>query len=178
MYTDEFDNFLAESDPVGDLTASEQRLAAAMAEQSAPVRKHRYSRPLAVAAVAALLFGGGGVAAAAATGLWSPWAQSDPLVSVAYQLPSGASCEFRFGNVEGAPDEVDDVIREALAGVELSDREVAEAAATILSGDPSTDDHVYETGVMWAVQYRINAALEAHGLSDQWASIDGEGQCS
>lgn len=179
MHTDEFDSRLRASDPAGELTAPERQLVAAMAAQSAPARGRRLARPIAVTAIAAGLLGGGGMAAAAATGLWSPWAQNDPLVSIQYELPSGASCEYRFGNVEGAPDEVDDVIRDALAGAAFDDADVAEGAAYVGAlGDPRTDDRAYETGLMWAVQLRIEAALAAHGLEDQWASIDGEGFCS
>lgn len=178
MRTDDLGKLLAGSDPVGELSPRERQALSAMVDRSVPPRRRRYA-PVAVTAIAAALLGGGGMAAAAATGLWSPWAQNDPLVAVEYELPSGASCEYRFGNVEGAPDEVDDVIRDALAGVEFSDKEIIEGADHVgVAGDPLADDHAYETGLMWAVQLRIEEALVAHDLDNQWASIDGEGFCS
>ena len=179
MHTDEVDQLLKMSDPASDLTPKEQRLTAEMVERSIPARKRqRYGRPIAVATIAAVLLGGGGLAAVAASGLWEGWAQNDALAIVHYELPSGVSCEWRIGNVEGAPDEVDDVIREALAGVELDDVEVAEGAAYVgVSGDPLTDSHTYETGIMWAINLRVEEALRAHGLDDKWASMEGQGLC-
>lgn len=179
MHTDDIDRLLEMSDPAGELTAEEQRSAAEMVERSTPVTMRRRSaRPLAVGAMTALLLGGGGVAAAAVNGLWEGWAQDDALASVRYELPSGVSCEWRIGNVQGAPHEVDDVIREALAGVELDDAEVAEGAESVgVFGDPLTDDHAYETGISRAITLRIERALAGHELDGTWASIDGQGYC-
>jgi hypothetical protein len=181
MRTDPLDHLLTMSDPAGDSTADERRLAAEMADRSIPARtsRRRSARPIAVGALAAVLLGGGGMAAAAATGLWEGWAQNDALAVVHYELPSGISCEWRIGNVQGAPDEVDDVIREALAGVKLDDAEIAEGAASVgVSGNPLTDDHAYETGINWAVHLRIQEALEAHDLDGTWSSISGQGFCA
>ena len=179
MYTDEHDKLLMMSDPADDLTAKEQRLVAEMAEQSTPVTiRRRYARPIAAGAIAAMLLGGGGIAAAAASGLWSPWAQNDALAIVDYELPSGVNCELRIGNVQGAPGEVDDVIRDALAGVEFDDRDIAEGAAYVgVTENPLTDDDAYETGLTSAVHLRIKKALITHDLDGKWASIDGEGFC-
>lgn len=178
MHTDDIDRLLADSNPVSDLTGKERRLLATLADQSAPTGRRRYARPIAITAIAATLLAGGGVAAAAANGLWSPWAQNDALITIEYELPSGTECEFRFGNVTGAP-EIDAVIRDALAGVEIEDADIVEGATYVgAAGDPLTDDHAYETGIMWAIQLRIEEALVAHDLDDQWSSIDGEGFCS
>lgn len=178
MHTDEFEALLASSDPVGELTPRERQAVSVMVSRSVAAPRRRYA-PVALTTLAAALLGGGSVAAAAAAGLWSPWAQNDPLVSIEYELPSGTSCEYRFGNIEGAPDEVDDVIRAALSRVKFSDADIIEGAQHVgVTGDPLTNDDAYETGLMWAVQIRIEEALEAHGLDDQWSSIDGEGFCS
>ncbi|MFG6444797.1 hypothetical protein ACFXP7_05780 [Microbacterium sp. P06] len=179
MHTDEIDQLLTRSDPANDLSAQERRLTAEMIEKSTPMRKRRgYARPLAVGAIAAVLLGGGGMAAAAASGLWEGWAQNDALAIVHYELPSGVSCEWRIGNVRGAPDEVDQVIREALADLDLTDADIAEGAAYVgVTGDPLTDAHAYETGISWAVTLRIERALAAHDLDDKWTSIGGQGFC-
>jgi hypothetical protein len=179
MHTDEVDQLLQASDPARDLTADERRLAAEMVEQSRPVTKRqRYARPIAVAAIAAVALGGGGMAAAAATGLWEGWAQDDALAIVHYTLPSGASCEWRIGNVQGAPDEVEQVIGEALAGVELDHADVAEGVSSLgISGDPLTDDFTYYLGISGAIELRIDAALAAHGLDGGWERMEEQGVC-
>ncbi|MFP7761668.1 hypothetical protein [Marisediminicola sp. LYQ85] len=182
MRRDELDELLDKSDPAGDLTAAEQRMVADLADQSAPRRRSRYARPVAAGAFAAMLLGGGAMAAAAATGVWSPWAQTDALYATTYELPSGAECEIRVGDVRGAREDVDDVnevIRDALAGVEFDDREVAAGAAHVgVEGDTATDDHAYETGLWWAVHLRIDEALIANDLDTKWSGIGGEGNCS
>lgn len=182
MRRDELNELLNRSDPVGELSETEQRLTAELVYQSGPTRRRRYARPVAAGALAVVLVGGGAMAAAAATGLWSPWAQDDALFVVKYELPSGADCEFRLGNVQGKPDEVakiNEVIRETLAGAEFDDREIAEVAASVgVPGHPATDDRAYETGFTWAIQLRIEEALIANDLNEKWASIGGEGYCS
>jgi hypothetical protein len=179
MHTDELDRLLKMSDPARGIDAEEQRLAVEMVDQSIPTpKRRRYARPVAVGAITAVLLGAGGVAAASTTDLWEGWAQNDSLAIVHYELPSGASCEWRIGNVQGAPDEVDEVIRDTLAGAEFDDADIAAGAAYVgAAGDPSTDDHAYETGISWAVNLRIEGALEAHGLEGQWSSIEGQGFC-
>jgi hypothetical protein len=178
MHTDEIDTLLNAGDPANELTAAEQRVVAEMVGRSVPARmRRRYARPIAVGAIAAVLIGGGGMAAAAVTGLWDPWAQNDALATLSYELPSGVSCELRIGNVQGAPDEVDDVIREALSGAQFSAADVAEGAASIGSADTTSDDEAYQTGFNWAVNLRIERALEAHDLDGKWASFSGQAIC-
>ena len=179
MHTDELDQFLMRSDPAGPLTSTEQQLLAEIAEQSAPAQKRRYARPVAVGAIVAILLGGGGLATAAANDIWAPWAQ-DPLIKVNYVLPSGKTCEYRLGDLQQAEDGVADVIRDALAGAEFDDSEVVAAAEYIgVTEDPRTDDNAYFTGVIWAIQLRINQALAAHDLSaESYDDLSGEAICS
>ena len=178
MHTDDVDQLLVMSDPAREVTAKQRRLATAMIEQSRPTNERRFARPIAVGAVAAVLLGGGGMAAVAATGVWEGWAQNDALAVLHYELPSGASCEWRIGNLSGAPSEMNDIVRETLAGAEITASEVADAAAAIgTAGDPSTDDRAFETGYTWAVNFRLEDAYAEHGYEGQWASIDGQGIC-
>ena len=178
MHTDDVDQLLTMSDPAREVTAKQRRLAVEMAEQSRPVEERRFARPVAVGAVAAVLLGGGGMAAAAATGLWEGWAQNDALAILQYELPSGASCEWRIGNLEGAPDEVDDIVRDTLTGVEITTADIAEGAAYVdAAGDPRTDDGAFETGYVWAVNLRLQDAYAANGYEGQWWSIEGQGYC-
>jgi hypothetical protein len=80
--------------------------------------------------------------------------------------------------VKGAPDEVQDVIREALAGAVFDHADVTEGAAYAgETGDVSTDDDAYQTGYNWAITLRMEAALEAHNLDGKWASFDSQGVC-
>lgn len=58
-------------------------------------------RVVSIFALSALLVGGG-VSAAAASGLWSWWAD-DPDLSYEFTLPSGASCEVRYGLMSTEP---------------------------------------------------------------------------
>ncbi|MFF8185640.1 hypothetical protein ACF044_00055 [Microbacterium sp. NPDC016588] len=176
---DDIDVLLDQSDPVKALTPQERRAASLMIAASARDRRRAwYLRPLVVGGIAAVLVSGGGVAAAAATGVWDVWAQNDALATLHYDLPSGASCELRLGNVEGAPVDVDNAIRDALAGAQIYDSEVARAAASIgVAGDTATEDDAYQAGFNWAVNERIEQALSARGLNGQWQSFNGQGNC-
>jgi hypothetical protein len=178
MHTKDVDQLLAMSDPAREVTAKQRRLAAEMAEQSAPAIERRFARPIAVGAVAAVLLGGGGMAAAAATGLWEGWAQNDALAILHYELPSGASCEWRIGNITGAPDEIDQIVRDTLADAQITAADIAEGAAYVgAAGDPLTDDGAFETGYAWAVNLRLEEAYADHGYEGQWWSIEGQGFC-
>jgi len=179
MHTDEVDKLLTMSDPASDLTPRERQLAAEMVDQSLPAKRvRRYARPIAVGAIAAVLLGGGGVAAAAVTGLWAPWAENDALAILHYELPSGVPCEMRIGNVQGTPDEVDDIIREAMDGVKLDDADVAAAAASIGDiGNTFTDDEAFQTGYNWAIVQRLEAALAAHDLNSEFPQFSAQGVC-
>ena len=169
MHPNEIDTLLTMSDPARSLTARERQLTAAMADQSAPVRSRiRFSRSLALSGLVALLLGGGGAVAAAATGLWDGWAQDE--------LPSGASCEMRIGNVQGAPDEVSNVIRDALTGLTLDDAAVV-AAAGHETGDPLTSDALYQDGVNGAVVQRVEEALTAQNLTSSRPIYFAQGVC-
>jgi hypothetical protein len=64
-------------------------------------RTGRRRRVASVFALSALLVGVG-VSAAAASGLWSWWAD-DPDLSYEFTLPSGASCEVRYGLMSTDP---------------------------------------------------------------------------
>lgn len=177
MDTNEVDTLLTMSDPARDLTVRERHAVAAMVTQSTPTAKtRRHLRPIAIAGITAALLGGGGIAVAA-TGLWNGWAEDDALAILKYELPSGVSCERRIGNVQGAPDEVDEVIRATLAGADIDDAEVAEGAAYVGASDPLTDDDAYQAGYNWAIILRIEEALTARGLDDKWASLEGQGIC-
>lgn len=179
MPTDDIDQLLSAGDPASELTVRERQLTAEMVARSQPGRaRSGYARPLAIGALAALLLGGGGVAVAAGNANWMGWAENDALGVVFYELPSGATCEWRIGNVMGAPDEVDEIIRQTLADVDLSEAEIASAAARVgEEGDPMTDDSTHEIGVMWAVNTRIEIALETEGLAGLWTSMNGQGFC-
>ncbi|MGB4137925.1 MAG: hypothetical protein WA971_15265 [Microbacterium sp.] len=177
MHTDMFDDLLRQSDPVTALSPAERRAVARMIDQSETVTSWPRVRLIAIGAIAAALLGGGSVAMAA-TGLWSGWAQNDPLAILYYELPSGASCEMRIGNVRGATDEVDEVIREALADVRFDETDIAKALeARGVTGDPAADDDLYQNGFNLAVTARMQDALEAHGLDGKWAAINAEGAC-
>lgn len=175
MQTDEIDELLKMSDPASELTAKERRAAAEMVDQSMPPKRRRYARPLAVGTIAAVLLCGGGMAAAAATGLWDGWAQDDALAILHYELPSGVPCEIRIGNVQGAPDAVDDAIRDALAGAEFDDAEVASSIDN--SVDPLTDDEAYENAYNWTVVAHIDEALKANGLESVKPQYSAQGNC-
>jgi len=179
MHTDEVDKLLTMSDPASELTLGEQQLSAEMIDQSMPAKRlRRYARPIAAGAIAAVLLGGGGVAAAAVTGLWDPWAEKDALAILHYELPSGASCDMRVGNVQGAPDEVDDVIRDAMDGVVIDDADVVEGATYGGNiGDPLTDDEAYQTGFNWAIIRHLEAALAAHDLESEFPQFSAQGVC-
>ena len=177
MHPNEIDTLLTMSDPARSLTARERQLTAAMADQSAPVRSRiRFSRSLALSGLVALLLGGGGAVAAAATGLWDGWAQDDAIAILEYELPSGASCEMRIGNVQGAPDEVSNVIRDALTGLTLDDAAVV-AAAGHETGDPLTSDALYQDGVNGAVVQRVEEALTAQNLTSSRPIYFAQGVC-
>lgn len=178
MHIRDVDQLLAMSDPAREATAPQCRLAAEMAEQSAPARERRFARPIAVGAVAAVLLCGGGMAAAAATGWWEGWAQNNALAILHDELPSGASCEWRIGNITGAPDEIDDIVRETLADAQITPADIAEGAAYVgAAGDPLTDDGAFQTGFAWAVNLRLEQAYADHGYEGQWWSIEGQGLC-
>lgn len=91
---------LAEPD---DLNRQVQTLLADV-RGSAPVVRGDFGRGRRMAAGIALgaTLAGVGMAAAAATGLWSPWAQ-DPDLSYQFTLPSGQSCEVRYGLMSTDP---------------------------------------------------------------------------
>lgn len=179
MQIDDLDTLLEDADPAGDLTPDERRQVAAMAARSAPGRRRRPARPVAAAAIAASLLGVGAVAAAAAGSQWSPWAQDDPLVSISYVRPSGATCELRFGNLTAVSEEYGEVIRDTVASTRLTD---ADVAAALEHHDVPLDffpeDKGYDIGVSMALQLRIRAALEAHGILGQSASYESEIVCS
>lgn len=176
---DNLDVLLNDSDPTNALSAEERRATSQMIVASKRgLRRRGYLRPLAAGGIAAVLVGGGGIAAAAATGVWDLWAQDDALAILRYQLPSGASCELRLGNVQGAPGEVDDAIRDALAGVRIEESEVASAASSNgVTGDTATSDEAYQAGFNWAVNDRIDQELASRGLNGQWQSFNGQGNC-
>lgn len=178
MEPDELDRILKQSDPASQLSVAERRTALMLVDRSRPAKLPRLSRPIAIGMVSALLLGGGGVVAAAATGLWDGWAEDDPLAILHYSLPSGASCEWRIGNVQGAPAEVEKVIRESLADAMFSDDDVARAVADLgVNTDPMKDDVTYQTGYNWAVVDHVEEALDDHGLDGKWASFSGQGVC-
>lgn len=178
MHTTDLDQRLRKSDPARELTPTEHRLVAEMVARSAPVKKGRVSRPVAVGVVAAVLLGGGGVAAATAAGVWEGWAQNDALATLRYELPSGASCEWRLGDITGAPAVVDDIVRDTLSDVRVTAADVAEGAAHVgVTGDPLTDDSAFETGYAWAVNLRLQEAYAAHGFDGQWWDLEGQGIC-
>lgn len=175
MQTDEIDKLLKMGDPASELTAKERRVAAEMLDQPMPSRRRRYARPLAVGTIAAVLLCGGGMAAAAVTGLWDGWAQDDALAILHYELPSGVPCEMRIGNVQGAPDAVDDVIRDALAGAEFNDADVASSIDD--SGEPLTDDEAYQNAYNCTVVAHIDDALKANGLESAQPQYSAQGSC-
>lgn len=176
--TDEFDQYLTGSDPAGDLRDTERELLAAMVQQSVPLRKRRYVRPIAVTAAAALVLGGAG-AAAAASDLWESWARKDPYVTVRFQLPSGAGCEYRLGNLAGASPEVEQVVRGALENAEFTDEDVLNGARHVgFPESPLTDDTAYQIGLEWAALLRVEEAMAAHGLSwDEGTMMSGQAIC-
>ena len=59
----------------------------------------------------------------------------------------------------------------------MTSRSQEGAAYVGVSGDPLTDSHTYGTGIMWAINLRVEEALSAHGLDDKWASMEGQGLC-
>ncbi|WP_309066154.1 hypothetical protein [Microbacterium sp.] len=118
------------------------------------------------------------MAAAAASGIWSGWAEEEPLAVLHYELPSGASCERRIGNVQGAPDEANEVIRDALTGLRLDTADILDGAAYSGAADNVLeDDEIYQNAYNWALFLRVQDALEAHGLDTKWASFEGQGIC-
>lgn len=179
MHTDDVDMLLTMSDPAGELADRERQVAAAMVDQSiAAKRRRRHARPIAAGASGALLLAGGGMAATAATGLWDRWAHDDPLAVLHYELPSGTPCEMRIGNVQGAPDEVHDLIRETLAGVNFDDADIAHGAALGgASGDVSSDDRAYQTGYNWSVVHHVEEALAAHDLDGEVSQFNAQAVC-
>lgn len=178
MRTDEFDQRMRECDPAGELSFRDRELLAVMTAESRPVRKHRYARSIGVIAVAGVVLGGT-AAVAAASGLWEPWAQDDPYVTVPFHVPSGAQCEMRVGDLQGVPPEVEQVVRETLANATFTDADVVKAAKSVESAeDPLTDDATYEMGLNWAITKRVDAALAVRGLSWDGSSMSGQAICS
>lgn len=179
MQTDEWDRWVSGCDPTGELTSRERELLAALVEESAPRRRRRYARPIAATVVAAVTLSGAGVAAAAA-GVWDRWAQKDPYLAVAFQLPSGARCEYRRGNLQGASPEVEQVVRDTLANATFSDEDVVNGAKHVdYAQDPLTDDDAYQLGLSWAVTMRVDKAMAAHGLSwPEGTTMSGQVICS
>lgn len=176
MHTDEFENLLAASRPVGELAPDERRAVALMVDQSTPSKeRRRIVRPIAIGAIAVVLLGGGGVAAAAATGFWDQWAQDDPLAILHYELPSGVACEMRIGNVQEAPAEVSDLIRESLAGVEFNDADIVENATA--GQDVLSDDRAYQDAYNWTVVTFIDAALKADGVDRAEPQYSAQANC-
>lgn len=177
MYTDEFENLLDGSSPVGELAAEERRAVAMMIDEAAPApKKHRHLvRPFAIGAIAVAFLGGGGVAAAAVTGFWDQWAQDDPLAILHYELPSGVACEMRIGNVQEAPAEVSDLIRESLAGVDFDDADVIENAPA--GEDVLSDDDSYQAAYNWTIVAYIEDALKADGLESAEPQYSAQGNC-
>ncbi len=155
MYTDEFENLLDGSSPVGELAAEERRAVAMMIDEAAPApKKHRrLVRPFAIGAIAVAFLGGGGVAAAAVTGF----------------------CEMRIGNVQEAPAEVSDLIRESLAGVDFDDADVIENAPA--GEDVLSDDDSYQAAYNWTIVAYIEDALKADGLESAEPQYSAQGNC-
>ncbi len=91
---------LAEPD---DVNGQVQRLLADIRD-SEPIVRGDFGRGRRIAAGIALgaVLVGVGVAAAAAAGLWSPWAEH-PDLSYQFTLPSGQSCEVRYGLMSTSP---------------------------------------------------------------------------
>lgn len=176
MHTNELDSLLTAGDPARALRPEERRLAANMAKRSAPRRW--FVRPLAVTSVLALLLGGGGVAATA-TGFWSPWAQHDAFAAIMLELPSGATCELRLGNMQDAPNEVRKVAQEAFSDFEITDQEImkGEAYFGIPGTDPFIDDDAYSRAARWAALQHLDQALQTRGLEFNY-QFSGEGFCS
>lgn len=176
MYTGDFDTLLDRSSPVGELAAEERRAVAMMIDRSVPAKEHRrVVRPIAIGAIAVALLGGGGVATAAVTGLWDQWAQDDPLAILHYELPSGVACEMRIGNVQEAPEEVSDLIRESLAGVNFNNSDVVENAGA--SKDVLSDDNAYQDAYNWTVVTFIDDVLKADGLDRAEPQYSAQANC-
>lgn len=179
MQIDDLDTLLEDADPAGDLTPDERQQVAAMAARSAPGRRRRPARPVAAAAIAVSLLGVGAVAAAAAGSQWSPWAQDDPLVSMSYVQPGGATCELRFGNLSTVSDEFGEVLRDTVASARITDADIAAALKHYRARtDMFTEDKAYDIGVGMALHLRIRDALEAQGILGQSASYESEVVCS
>lgn len=98
----------------------------------------------AVVGTAAVLVLGGVSAAAAVTWMdWAPWAQS-PNAAYTYELPSGAVCEQRLGNVQSTDEAVNQAVRDYVAEVNLlALADVDWAIQVLRSGEPV---HVLEDG--------------------------------
>lgn len=128
-------------------------------------------RGAAAIAMAGVLITAGGAAAAAALGVWQPWAQ-DPDVVVHYEMPDGATCEYRIVFDSTTPEATQAAITAAVADPEVLSSDAISAAISAYRADPGTQRDA-DTGEPmgygtenynpeWEYFNAVNAVLHAH----------------
>lgn len=174
MQEPEFDAILQRSNPVKTLTEEERLLVHKMLPRSRT--KFRFLRPSMWAAVTVFAIGGGAVAASAA-GVWSPWAENDAFAKLPLTLPSGTSCEYRFGELATASDEVKAVANETFADFSIDEDEIIKTAKRKgMTADPLDNDEAYLAAARWSAIFRFEDALEAQGIDEKY-QFSGAGHC-
>lgn len=205
IMTDQLDRLLATSAPEPPVLARHD--AAAMitdARGAAAPRRRRYRPVLLAGVVAAVLTGGAGVAVASDLIDWAPWAE-DPVGAYSYRLPSGTTCEVRFGNVtivdrrdDDRRDQIEQELRdwfgegEVLAtALDEVDDYIAESRdekqtmtlddGTTLPGGFGTPyydaDREYSSAISQAIDDQVSAEAERRGFADEIASYEAHGYC-
>lgn len=169
-----------------ELDAQLQVMIADAEREARPARRPRPLRRVGLGITAAVLVFGGATAAAAGGQImdWSWWAE-DPEYTLTYTLPSGAECESRIGNYQGADPAAVEAIRDYASGVDLLevadiDGAIAEyrAGGTYFMNPDGTQedagfgtehykaDHEYSTAVWNAVSQVIDEEMKRQGFPD------------
>ncbi len=204
MTRDALDDLLDASAPAPTLDKRDVRAMVADARREVRVAP-RAKRAAAITGVLALLMAGGaGVATAADYFDWAPWAQ-DPVGAYTYELPSGAACEVRFGNVQivdrkdrDRREEIEQDLREWFNGTDVAGAALADVNDYIADsragehkmqledgsqvpagyGTPYYDaDLEYQAALSQSIDDKVMAESERLGYADEIASLEGHGYC-
>lgn len=171
--------------------------------RASTTRRH-LSRAATIGIAAVIVVATAGAAAAAVTfGPWTEWAKP-PVATTTYTVPSGATCERRFGSIAGEDPEMRAAVEDILASPDVFDKIDIDAAIRILRADPDmtrteedgtrtdtsfgtpdylTPDDEYDQAFTLALNLVVLAELEKRGLGTdpaQWVglSFDGETRCT
>lgn len=191
MTRDDLDDLLDASTPAAR-TLEKRVIRAMVVEARGEVRTAPRAKRAALisGALALLMAGGAGVAVAAD---FFDWANlNNPIGSYTYQLPSGATCDVVFGDVQIVErkdgerrDQIERDLRNwfettDVVGVAVSEVEeyLPRAQRMTVPGDENRTDTAYSTAFDMSVSDQAMAELERLGYDDEVAGYGSQGSCS